>query len=112
MAFLRKLTDEQVAEIIERRSTGESYNKIALDYDVSSSRIYELTHPEVQAAKQEKVKARNAAKRAEKKAAAALEDGDDESMDDLDLNEVDDVEEGEDLGLDLEDEELDPATVA
>ena len=102
MAFLRKLTDEQVAEIIERRATGESYNKIALDYDVSSSRIYELTHPEVQAAKQAKVKARNAAKRAEKKAAAAA-DVDDESMDDLDLNDVD--EDDEDLGLDLETED-------
>ena len=110
MAFLRKLTDEQVAEIIERRATGESYNKIALDYDVSSSRIYELTHPEVQAAKQEKVKARNAAKRAEKKAAAAIED-DDESMDDLDLNEVD-AEESEDLGLDLEEPEDEAALVA
>jgi hypothetical protein len=111
MAFLRKLTDEQVAEIIERRSTGESYKKISLDFDVSASRIYELTHPEVQAAKAEKLKAKNAAAKAAKKAAVA-EDDDDDSMEDLDLSEVDDSAESEDLGLELEDEELDPATVA
>jgi len=102
MAFLRKLTDEQVAEIIERRSTGESYKKISLDYDVSASRIYELTHPEVQAAKQAKVKAKAAAARAAKKAAAA--DTDDEDMDDIDLSGVDEADD-EDLGLDLETEE-------
>lgn len=90
MAFARKLTDEQVAEIIERRGTGESYKKISADYDVSASRIYELTHPEIQAAKAEKVKARNAAKRAEAKAAAALDtDEDDSELLDLDVDNAD-----------------------
>jgi Zn-dependent peptidase ImmA (M78 family) len=99
MAFLRKLSDEQVAEILERRSTGESYQKIAADYDVSASRIYELTHPEKQAEKAAKLKEKNAAKRAAKK---AEETGGEEAEDlgDLDLTGVD-----EDDGAEVEAED-------
>lgn len=90
MAFVRKLTQEQVAEILQRRSTGEAYNKIAADYDISGSRVYELTHPEIQAAKQEKIKAKNAEKRAAAKAAKAAEKGEaQEDLSNLDLSGVD-----------------------
>jgi|SRR5215204_2419879 len=108
MAFLRKLTDEQVAEIVERRSTGESYAKIAADFDVSASRIYELTHPEKQAEKAEKLKAKNAVKRAEKKAQQTDESQNDgEDLSDLDLSNVDEQVEAE-FGM-SEDEEVEIA---
>lgn len=91
MAFARKLTEEQVAEIIQRRSTGEAYNKIAADFDVSGSRVYELTHPEIQAAKQEKIKVKNAEKRAAQKAALAAKSGTaEEDLSGLDLSGVED----------------------
>lgn len=122
MAFARKLTPEQVAEIIQRRSTGEAYNKIAVDYDISGSRVYELTHPEIQAQKLEKTKAKNAEKRAAAKAAKAAEAGTaQEDLSDLDLSGVDSgpegdlgsaegepVMEGEVVDVEVSDEELFP----
>lgn len=91
MPFVRKLTDEQIATIIERRSTGESYQKIAVDFDVSASRIYELTHPEKQAEKAAKLKEKNAAKRAANKAAKAPATAPetDAEVQDMDLSSVD-----------------------
>ena len=114
MAFARKLTEEQVTEIINRRSTGEAYNKIAADFDISGSRVYELTHPEIQAAKQEKLKEKNAAKRAAAKAAKAAESSTaEEDMSDLDLSGVEEdsqVEGAAEIEADeVSDEELFPA---
>jgi len=86
MAFQRKLTPEDVKAIIARRETGEAYGKIAPDFDVSTSRIYELCNPEKQAVKAEKLKAKNAAKKAAKKMSKA--EVEDDEIDDMDLAEV------------------------
>lgn len=111
MAFARKLSEEQVAEIIDRRSKGEAYNKIAADYDISGSRVYELTHPEKQAEKAEKLKSKNAEKRAAAKAAKAAESGTaQEDLSGLDLSEVDSADDVAVVPADEEvaDEELFP----
>lgn len=116
MPFTRKLSPEQVEQIIARRATGESYTKIAPDFGVSVSRIYELCNPEKQAEKALKLKAKNAAKKAEKAALkgtpvvdAEIDEmnlDDDEPVEETEWQEVTEVDEDDiDDGMVIEDDE-------
>lgn len=86
MPYKRKLTEEQVQQIIDERAKGTAYNTIAEQFGVSGSRIYEITNPEKQAEKREKMKAWRKANKPANKQRAAREDGmSDDEMEQLEL---------------------------